>query len=87
MQAACEAALGALAGAFPTTPVTGSRAEWAAVLGSLQRVIDVATAAQDAAIARLAAIEPEVLEDGTEVETHRAWGTWRWTRRRSCPGR
>ena len=41
--------------------VAGSRAEWAAAVGSLQRVIDVASAAQDAAIARLAAIEPEWL--------------------------
>ena len=29
---------------------------------------------QDAAIARLAAIEPEYLEDGTVVESHRALG-------------
>ena len=35
---------------------------------------DVANAAQDAAIVRLAAIEPEWLEDGTEVETHKALG-------------
>ena len=39
--------------------VTGSRAEWAAAAGAAQRVIDVASAVQDAAIARLAAIEPE----------------------------
>ena len=52
----------------------GSRAEWASVIGSVQRVVDVAVAVQDAAIVRLAAIEPEWLEDGTEVETHRVLG-------------
>ena len=44
------------------------------MLGSAQRVIDVASAVQDAAIARLAAIEPEFLEDGTVVEGHRGLG-------------
>ncbi len=44
------------------------------MLGSAQRVIDVASAVQDAAIARLAAIEPEWLEDGTVVECHRGLG-------------
>ncbi len=72
--AACEAALDELAGAFATTAVGGSREEWAAAIGAAQRVVDVATAAQDAAIVRLAAIEPEWLDDGTEVETHRALG-------------
>ncbi|MFL6166660.1 MAG: hypothetical protein ACJ710_10275, partial [Ornithinibacter sp.] len=43
-------------------------------MGSLQQVIDVAAAVQDAAIVRLAAIEPEYVEDGTVVETHRALG-------------
>ena len=65
---------GELAGAFPTTQVGGSLAQWAGVLGSLQQVIDVASAVQDAVIVRVAAIEPEVLEDGTIVETHRALG-------------
>ena len=37
-------------------------------------MIDVASAVQDAAIARLAAIEPELLEDGTVVECHRGLG-------------
>ncbi len=74
VQAATEVAMAALAGAFATASVSGSRAEWAAAVGSLQQVIDVATAVQDAAIVRLAAIEPEYLEDGTEVETHRALG-------------
>ena len=48
--------------------VSGSVAEWAGAIGALQRVIDVASAAQDAAMARLAAIETEVAEDGTLVE-------------------
>ena len=72
--AVCESVLGELAGAFPTTQVCGSLAAWAAVLGSLQEVIDTASAAQDAAIVHLAAIEPAVLEDGTIIETHRGLG-------------
>ena len=74
VQAACGAALVELSGAFATTTVAGSLEQWAGVVGSLQRVIDVASAAQDAAIARLAAIEPEFLEDGTVVQCHRALG-------------
>ena len=74
VQAACGAALVELSGAFATTTVAGSLEQWAAVVGSLQRVIDVASAAQDAAIARLAAIEPEFLEDGTVVQCHRGLG-------------
>ena len=74
VQAACESALAELAGAFDTSAVAGSREEWAAALGSLQQVINVASAAQDAAMARLAAIEPEWLEDGTVVESHRGLG-------------
>ena len=59
-EAACEAAL-ADACRVRSTPsaVAGSREEWAGAVGSLQRVIDVASAVQDAAIVRLAAIEPE----------------------------
>jgi hypothetical protein len=57
-----------------TSPVRGNRAEWAEVVRAAQRVIDATTAAQDAAIARLAAIEPEELPDGTVVESHRAPG-------------
>ena len=57
-----------------TSPVRGDRAGWAEVVRAAQRVIDAATAAQDAAIARLAAIEPEELPDGTVVESHRAPG-------------
>jgi hypothetical protein len=58
----------------PSSPVRGSRAEWAEVVRSSQRIVDAATAVQHAAIAQLAAIEPEELEDGTEVESHRAPG-------------
>ena len=74
VQAVCAAVLGELAGAFPSSEVSGSVEQWAGVLGSLQRVIDTACAVQDAAIVRLAAIEPAVLQDGTLVETHRALG-------------
>src|SRR6478752_3686828 len=72
--AACEAALVELGGAFTTSAVCGSLEEWAAAVGAAQGVIDVASAVQDAAIARLAAIEPEYLEDGTVVQSHRALG-------------
>src|SRR6478609_1883623 len=72
--AACEAALLELGDAFASSEVTGSLEEWAAAVGAAQRVIDVASAVQDAAIARLAAIEPEYLEDGTIVQSHRALG-------------
>ena len=74
VQAVCAAVLGELAGAFPTTQGRGSLAQWAGALGSLQQVIDVASAVQDAVIVQAAAIEPEVLEDGTLVESHRALG-------------
>ncbi|HSO64543.1 MAG TPA: hypothetical protein VLQ78_05520, partial [Ornithinibacter sp.] len=56
VQLAGEAAVVALAGAFATTSVSGSREQWAGAVGALQRVIDVASAAQDAAIVRLAAV-------------------------------
>src|SRR5512139_1745962 len=74
VQDACEAAVAALVGAVPVSAVAGSRAQWAAAVGAVQRVLNVAAGVQDAAIARLAAIEPEWVEDGTEVETHRALG-------------
>ncbi len=74
VQASADAAVAALSAALDPSAVTGTRAEWAGAVGSLQQVIDMATAAQDAAIVRLAAIEPEYLEDGTGVETHRAPG-------------
>ena len=74
VEAAAGAAVAALTAVLEPSAVAGSRGQWASVAGSLQRVIDTATAAQDAAIARLAAIEPEYREDGTEVESHRALG-------------
>jgi hypothetical protein len=74
VEEACESALGALVGAFAEGAVSGSREEWAAAVGAAQRVIDVACAAQDAAIARLAAIEPQWCEDGTLAESHRGLG-------------
>ena len=74
VQASADAAVAGLSAVLEPSGVVGSRAEWAVSVGSLQQVIDVATAAQNAAIVRLAAIEPEYLEDGTEVETHRALG-------------
>src|SRR5688500_11689061 len=74
VEAAAGVAVDALTAVLEPSGVAGSRGEWASVAGSLQRVIDTASAAQDAAIARLAAIEPEYREDGTEVESHRALG-------------
>ncbi|NHA67217.1 HNH endonuclease signature motif containing protein [Phycicoccus flavus] len=53
---------------------SGSRDEWADALRELQSLVDTASAAQDAAMVRLAAVEPEVLETGEVVETHRAPG-------------
>src|SRR6476659_9665233 len=74
VQAAGDAALLELGDAFASSDVCGSLEQWAAAVGAAQRVIDVASAVQDAAIARLAAIEPEFLEDGTVMESHRALG-------------
>ncbi len=72
--AGADAAVAALTAVVVPSGVAGSRSQWAGVVGSLQRVIDVASAVQDAAIVRLAAIEAEYLEDGTEVECHRGLG-------------
>ena len=69
--AAAEAGLASMSSASRTR---GSRAQWAAVVSASQRVVNAACAVQDDAIASLAAIEPAELEDGTEVETHRAGG-------------
>ena len=52
----------------------GSRDDWALAVRELQSVIDTATAVQDAALVRLAAVEPEWTDDGELVETHRALG-------------
>ena len=69
-----RAAESGLAGAPRPGEVGGSRAEWAEVVATAQRVIDVAAAVQDEAIVAVCAIEPEVLDDGTWVESHRAPG-------------
>ena len=54
--------------------VVGSRAEWAEVVTTAQRVINAAGALQDEAIVAVCSIEDELLEDGTVVEGHRAAG-------------
>ncbi len=72
--AAADAAVVALRAVASPSAVTGSRAQWAAAAGAAQRAMNVAAAVQDAAIVRLAAIEPEYLEDGTGVETHHSLG-------------
>ncbi|MFL6169147.1 MAG: hypothetical protein ACJ711_05700, partial [Ornithinibacter sp.] len=74
VRVSADAAVAVLRAVLCPSGVVGSRAEWAGAVGSLQQVIDVAAAVQDAAIVRLAAIEPQYLEDGTVVETHRALG-------------
>ena len=74
-------------GALPSSAVvSGSVAGWAGAIGALQQVIDVASAAQDAAMARLAAIETEVAEDGRWSSAVGASGTPHSTRRPSCRG-
>ena len=74
VEAAARVSVAALSAVLEPSALAGSRGQWASAVGSLQRVIDTASAAQDAAIARLAAIEPEWREDGTGVESHRALG-------------
>lgn len=74
VDAACAAlsdGLSAVA-ASPTAP--GTVAEWAAAMAALQRLLDVATAAQDVTICRLASIEVDEAEDGTLLERHRPPG-------------
>ena len=75
VEVACGAALVELGGAFAASAVCGSAEEWAAAAGG--------GAAGDRwwrrrcrwrGIARLAAIEPEFLEDGTVLQSHRALG-------------
>ncbi len=56
------------------SPVHGTLGEWAEVVAVAQRVSNVAVAVQDEALVSLAAIEPELLDDGTAVESHRAPG-------------
>ncbi|WP_157622645.1 hypothetical protein, partial [Nostocoides sp. Soil756] len=74
VMSAARSARRALSEVLSPGEVRGSQEEWAHALGELQAVIDTATAAQDAAIVRLAAIEPEVLDDGEVIDTHRALG-------------
>ena len=69
-----EAAEAGLVSAPRASTVHGGVARWAQVVEAGQRVMNLAAAVQDEAIASLAAIERERLEDGTVVETHRAPG-------------
>ncbi len=64
----------ALSSVAEPSEVAGSRQEWAAVAGALQGLVNAATAAQDAAIVRVAAVEPQWCEDGTVVEVHKPLG-------------
>src|SRR5215218_5845677 len=69
----CDAARELLTGVV-LARATGTREEWAAASAAAQHVLNAAAAVQDACIARLAAIETEVLDDGTWVERHKAPG-------------
>ena len=71
---AVRVARGALSSVAEPSGVRGSREEWAAVAGELQRLVNEATAVQDAAVVRLAAVEPQWCEDGTVVEVHKPLG-------------
>ncbi|MBM6401897.1 hypothetical protein [Phycicoccus sonneratiae] len=57
-----------------TPPTAGTRAEWATALTGLASLASRVEAARDVALVRLAAIEPEVLDDGEVVEGHREPG-------------
>ncbi|QIM21484.1 HNH endonuclease [Phycicoccus sp. HDW14] len=63
-----------LAEATDAPPPTGSLAECAELLGELQALVNVATALQDTTVVALAAVETEVAEDGTLVESRHAPG-------------
>ena len=52
----------------------GTRAEWAQLVAESQRVVNTATALQNLAITRLAAIEDDLLDDGSVVESARVPG-------------
>ncbi|WP_392545230.1 hypothetical protein [Oryzobacter telluris] len=52
----------------------GGRDAWSDVVRTCQQVINAASGVQDAAIVRLCAIEPDVLDDGEVVERHHAPG-------------
>ncbi|GGL24250.1 HNH endonuclease [Phycicoccus endophyticus] len=72
--AAAHVAREAVAAVMEPASAVGSVGEWAEAVGELQSLANTVAAAQDAAVVRLAAIEPEVLDDGEVVETHRALG-------------
>ncbi len=71
---AVRVARSALSSVAEPDGVRGSREEWAAVAGELQCLVNEATAAQDAAIVRLAAVETQWCEDGTLIEVHQPLG-------------
>ncbi|WP_392543415.1 DUF222 domain-containing protein [Oryzobacter telluris] len=52
----------------------GGRDAWSDVVRTCQHIVNAATGVQDAAIVRLCAIEPDVLDDGEVVERHHAPG-------------
>ncbi|WP_392543692.1 HNH endonuclease signature motif containing protein [Oryzobacter telluris] len=52
----------------------GGRDAWSEVVRTCQHIVNAATGVQDAAIVRLCAIEPDVLDDGTILERHHAPG-------------
>ena len=72
--AATRAARSFLGGAAPDALLAGSVEDHAALVGELQALVNLATAVQDTAIASLAALETELAEDGTLVETRRVPG-------------
>ncbi|WP_345204732.1 hypothetical protein [Fodinibacter luteus] len=69
-----SAAVASLVEEASRPPSSRSTREWLAIVAHCQEVVNVATAAQDAAIARLAAVERELDEDGTVVDVPRALG-------------
>ena len=70
-----QRALALLARRVASGPEVGStRTEWAKIVTACQSLTNTATAVQDVAITRLAAIEEEWLEDGTTTEARRAPG-------------
>ena len=71
---ALHAAEAALVTTPHPSPVHGTLAQWAEVVAVAQRVVNRAVAVQDEGMVALAAIEAEVLDDGTVVESHRAPG-------------
>ncbi|MBD3784909.1 MAG: hypothetical protein IE926_18485 [Micrococcales bacterium] len=72
--AVTRAARTLLSEAAPDALLAGSVEDHAALVGELQALVNLATAVQDTAIASLAALETELAEDGTLVETRRVPG-------------